>query len=396
MFGCSTSARKRRSDDGDRLGVRVVAVDESLEHDPAVGDAAIPGEVDPAQSAVVQTARDLVLAGDQIPTRERRPEREGMSAAAAEPLHPAGIVTDRPADRTFALGTVTSAFGDRGVDHQRRLGVAHLDRGHLDQPVPHASRPGPPDRLRRRSRFRRRGPVRRRGARRLPSSVRRARRAPRARRASGSRARRGRAPSSTRRSSRRRRSNRCSLLERTSWPRSPQSRPPTRAGPAAAARWRGRGPPAPGTARPAPRRGAVRLRLLETSERSSLRDVGVEKAPQLTAILEQGEIGRRTVAAPRGWSFRRSRSTGPARVETTAHCPSWAASSMPVQRVRRARRAATGTADRADDAPRRLPMLYRRRVDERLELVQPGARRSRRLRPRSPQLVDRRTLVRHP
>ena len=38
--------------DGRREGVRVAAVEQALEHDPAVRDVAVAGEVDPAQAAV--------------------------------------------------------------------------------------------------------------------------------------------------------------------------------------------------------------------------------------------------------------------------------------------------------------------------------------------------------
>ena len=63
MFGCSTSARNRRS--AGRLGrVRVVGVDEALEHDPPIRDVAIAGEIDPTHAAVGKDALDLIPTGD--------------------------------------------------------------------------------------------------------------------------------------------------------------------------------------------------------------------------------------------------------------------------------------------------------------------------------------------
>ena len=49
---------------GERSGHRIVvaAVEQSLEHHPALGDVVVPGQVDPAHAAVGQASDDLVLA----------------------------------------------------------------------------------------------------------------------------------------------------------------------------------------------------------------------------------------------------------------------------------------------------------------------------------------------
>ena len=49
---------------GERVGV--AGVEQALEHHPAVGDVAVPGEVDPAEAAVRDRADHLVLAADQV------------------------------------------------------------------------------------------------------------------------------------------------------------------------------------------------------------------------------------------------------------------------------------------------------------------------------------------
>ena len=62
MLGCSTSARKRRSASAAAIASSSPRVEQALEHHPAVGDVAVPGQVDPAHAAVGQAADDLVLA----------------------------------------------------------------------------------------------------------------------------------------------------------------------------------------------------------------------------------------------------------------------------------------------------------------------------------------------
>ncbi len=70
--------------DGRGRRLRVMGVEQALEHDPEVlGDAPVTGEVHPALTAERQAAGDLVLA-DDIPGRELRHERERMPAFRAE------------------------------------------------------------------------------------------------------------------------------------------------------------------------------------------------------------------------------------------------------------------------------------------------------------------------
>ena len=84
MFGCSTSARNRRSARAATVVVRVVGVDQALEHDPPIGHVAVAGQVDPTHPAMGQATGDLVLTGNEIIGRQRRLERERLAALAAE------------------------------------------------------------------------------------------------------------------------------------------------------------------------------------------------------------------------------------------------------------------------------------------------------------------------
>ena len=52
---------------GDGGAVALGVAHHALEHDPAAGDVAVVGQVDPAHAAVGDHARDLVLVGDHIP-----------------------------------------------------------------------------------------------------------------------------------------------------------------------------------------------------------------------------------------------------------------------------------------------------------------------------------------
>ena len=50
--------------------VRVVGVDQPLEHDPPIGHVAIARQVDPTHAAMGQATDDLVLTGDEIAGRQ--------------------------------------------------------------------------------------------------------------------------------------------------------------------------------------------------------------------------------------------------------------------------------------------------------------------------------------
>ena len=96
--------------------VLVAAVEQALEHDPAVGDVAVAGEVDPAQPAVGQAADDLVLTADQVsPRGELGGERERRAAASGR--SPRCGPGDRPAaaaDGLVAPPAEPAVLGDVG------------------------------------------------------------------------------------------------------------------------------------------------------------------------------------------------------------------------------------------------------------------------------------------
>ena len=66
-------------------GVRVAGIEQALEDDPAVGDVAVLGEVDPPEAAVGETPGDLVLPGDEVTLLELGIKREGLATLGAEP-----------------------------------------------------------------------------------------------------------------------------------------------------------------------------------------------------------------------------------------------------------------------------------------------------------------------
>jgi hypothetical protein len=87
-----------------RHGLGVAAVEQALEHDPAVADVAVAGQVNPAEAAVGHAAEHLVLAGDQVaclqlgregvpgaavPAKATRPRELAIPAAADRPVTPA-------------------------------------------------------------------------------------------------------------------------------------------------------------------------------------------------------------------------------------------------------------------------------------------------------------------
>ncbi len=129
---------------GDRRchGVLVAGVQQALEDDPAVRDGPVDGEVDPAQTAVRQAARHLVLAVDDVPGPQLRHEGVRVPAAGAEALRAARPVAPRAAHRGPAVGAGAEPLplGDLGVLHHRgpRVGARHLrDRDQARaEPVP--------------------------------------------------------------------------------------------------------------------------------------------------------------------------------------------------------------------------------------------------------------------
>ena len=124
---------------GQRGGHRVVVarVEQSLEHDPAVGHVAVPGEVDPPHAAVGDGADHLVLAGDDDAGAELGLERERRPALAAEPRRAPGRAVAAASDRLLATGAETAALGhDGGRPENGVRRIAERHRFDLDQPGP--------------------------------------------------------------------------------------------------------------------------------------------------------------------------------------------------------------------------------------------------------------------
>src|SRR6185436_1842352 len=63
--------------DGRSQRVGVTGVEQALEDHPAVGDVAVTGQVDPAETTVGEAPGHLVLSADQITGRELGGEGEG-------------------------------------------------------------------------------------------------------------------------------------------------------------------------------------------------------------------------------------------------------------------------------------------------------------------------------
>ncbi|CAL9416146.1 hypothetical protein SUDANB37_01771 [Streptomyces sp. enrichment culture] len=180
---------------GDRRRHRVLVarVQQALEDHPAVGDGPVHGQVDPAEPAVREAARHLVLAVHHVARPQLRHEGVRVPAARAEPFRTARPVTARPADRRAAVGpgAEPAPLGHLRTLHDRRtrIGPRHRRYRHQSRAQPPARRTPAgragtahrdgPRRHRARQPLRqppRHRPARRRGTRRPP---RRARRPPR-------------------------------------------------------------------------------------------------------------------------------------------------------------------------------------------------------------------------
>ncbi len=134
--------------DGGGHRVLVAGVQQALEHDPPVGDRAVHRQVDPAQPAVRQAARHLVLPVHHVPGAQLGHEGVGVAALGAEPLGAARAVAAGPAHRRAAVraGAEPLALGHPRVvqHHGPRVGPRH--RRHVDQaraqpPAVRAARP---------------------------------------------------------------------------------------------------------------------------------------------------------------------------------------------------------------------------------------------------------------
>ena len=105
--------------DGGGQRVGVAGVEQALEHDPAVGDVLVAREVDPAEAAVGEAARDLVLPGDQVTGVQLGREGERLAAGGAEALGAARAAVLAAADGVAALGAGALVLGHLRVLHDR-------------------------------------------------------------------------------------------------------------------------------------------------------------------------------------------------------------------------------------------------------------------------------------
>ena len=78
------------------LGRRVAAVQQALEHHPAVAEVPVHAQVDPAEPAVGQAAEHLVLPADQLSGGQLGHERERCPAVRAVPLGQPGLPVPAP------------------------------------------------------------------------------------------------------------------------------------------------------------------------------------------------------------------------------------------------------------------------------------------------------------
>src|SRR6185436_21148750 len=87
----------------DALRLGVTRVHQALEHDGAVVDVLVVGEVHPTQSAVRDAALDYILLCDLVVRRKLRQERVRAATVRAPPLRQGAAVGCRPADRAAAV-----------------------------------------------------------------------------------------------------------------------------------------------------------------------------------------------------------------------------------------------------------------------------------------------------
>ncbi len=124
-------------------GVGIGRVQQALQHHPPVVDLPVDGEIDPAQPAVRQRARDLVLPADQIAAPQLGGEGEAGAAVRAEPLDAARHLVARSADGPVAVGAEAPVLRDLRVGEH---GGGRIDPGnarHLDHARAQAAAPRP-------------------------------------------------------------------------------------------------------------------------------------------------------------------------------------------------------------------------------------------------------------
>lgn len=124
--------------DRGRHGVLVAGVQQALEHHPPVRDGPVHREVDPAEAAVREAARDLVLAVDQVTRVQLRHEGVRVPALGAETFRPSRPLTARPAHRSTAVRARAEPLALRDLrilQHRlRRIRTRYLR--YVDQPCP--------------------------------------------------------------------------------------------------------------------------------------------------------------------------------------------------------------------------------------------------------------------
>ena len=106
--------------DGGRHGGLVTRVEETLQHHPAVGHVAVPGQVHPAHAAVRQAPGHLVLAGDEVAGRSFGVKEIARPAVRAVALGPPGTPVPAAADRVVAAGAATPVLGHLRIGHDDR------------------------------------------------------------------------------------------------------------------------------------------------------------------------------------------------------------------------------------------------------------------------------------
>ena len=134
--------------DGLRLGV--AGMHQTLEHDGAVVDVLVVGQVHPAQAAVRDASLDHILIADLVARGKLRQERICAAAVRAPALRQRPAVGRRSADRTAAVPAEPLRLGHHGIGHQR---FERIRCGHprdLDQTT--AEAPGRRERPRHRGR----------------------------------------------------------------------------------------------------------------------------------------------------------------------------------------------------------------------------------------------------
>src|SRR6185295_10110532 len=90
--------------------VGVASVQQALQHDPAIVDVAIVGEVDPAHAPVGKATDHLVLATDQRTRLQLRVEVERSTTFRTEPFRPSRHTLSRSTDRCSANRTKALVF----------------------------------------------------------------------------------------------------------------------------------------------------------------------------------------------------------------------------------------------------------------------------------------------